>query len=181
MVWSRAREEMKGKMKAVSLSITERWGLNFCMEDVRDWADFNGEREYVTMLYRGSDWEMWFKWIENRRKIWLQGREIGQHMECQVLVLKGHGRWMDKSARQDAGMDKWGDLGQRKWRDPPLHFPTTDLRGLQASHHMPIACLHRGLPLALVTISIELLLSTCDGFNVHLCPYLNGATFFPTE
>lgn len=29
MDWSRAREEMKGKMKAISLNITERGGLNF--------------------------------------------------------------------------------------------------------------------------------------------------------
>ena len=99
MVWSRAREEMKGKMKAVSLGITERWNLNFCVEDVRDWADFNGEIDYVTMFYRGKDWEVGSKWIEDRRKIWLQKREIGQHMECQVLIVKAHGRWMDKSTR----------------------------------------------------------------------------------
>lgn len=39
--------------------------------------------------------------------------------------------------RPDAGVDKWGALGQRKWRDPP--------------HHMPGACLCRDLPSALVT------------------------------
>lgn len=50
MDWSRAREEMKGKMKAISSSTTKRGGLNFCMEDVTDWADFHGEKDHVTRL-----------------------------------------------------------------------------------------------------------------------------------
>lgn len=45
--------------------------------------------------------------------------------------------------RPDAAVDKWGDLGQRKWRDIPFH--------------MPVAHLHGVLPLALLTINTELL------------------------